>query len=240
MSAWLWATMAWGQASVAEQFLLANQAYDEGDYIAAVEQYEALVAAGQGGRVHYNLGNAYLRTGALGRAIVAYRRAEADLPRDGDLQANLSFARQAARDAIAPPAPSAVARTVLFWHYALSASELRLAAGVGNVMFWIALAARRIRPDAEVWRWATWGLGIPLFAVLGSLLAHQVWPDPTVVVIADQVEIRAGTDEDAVVRFTLHEGTEARRVDRHEGWSRLALADGNGGWVPDEAIAAVR
>ena len=61
----------------------ANVHYEREEYAEAIQQYEALI--GQGYRdaaVHYNLGNAYLESGDLGRAILNYLRAEELSPRD--------------------------------------------------------------------------------------------------------------------------------------------------------------
>ena len=88
-------------------FVNANAAYEAGDWERAVELYSALLAHGHGSaRVHYDLGNAFLRNGELGRAIAAYRRSQALQPREQDLRANLEFARRATKDALAPPRPS--------------------------------------------------------------------------------------------------------------------------------------
>ena len=63
--------------SPGELMARANVHYEREEYAEAIQQYEALI--GQGFRdaaVHYNLGNAYLESGDLGRAILNYLRAE--------------------------------------------------------------------------------------------------------------------------------------------------------------------
>ena len=45
------------------------------------------------GHVFFNLGNTCIRLGELGRAILNYKKASVLLPRDGDLKANLQYAR---------------------------------------------------------------------------------------------------------------------------------------------------
>ena len=71
------------EPSPGELMARANVHYDREEYAEAIQQYEALI--GQGYRdaaVHYNLGNAYLESGDLGRAILNYLRAEELSPRD--------------------------------------------------------------------------------------------------------------------------------------------------------------
>ena len=120
-----------------EAFLSANQAYQDGEYAAAVSGYQALVDQGVAGpQVHFNLGNAWLRAGRLGEAIASYRKAEQLAPRDADVAANLAFARKNVTDALEAPGPSDIARTALFWHYALGPSERWMALVVLNLLLW--------------------------------------------------------------------------------------------------------
>ena len=59
-----------------EIFQRGNQLYQAGDYGAAVEAYEAVLASGfESHELHYNLGNAYFKTGDLGRSILSWERA---------------------------------------------------------------------------------------------------------------------------------------------------------------------
>ena len=54
-----------------------NDAYREGRYPDAITHYHALLDSGtETGALHFNLGNAYLRDGSLGRALLHYYRAE--------------------------------------------------------------------------------------------------------------------------------------------------------------------
>ena len=52
----------------------ANTLYINGDYVGAAAFYEAIVDKGYiSGRLFYNLGNAYFKSGALGRGGVKYK-----------------------------------------------------------------------------------------------------------------------------------------------------------------------
>src|SRR5215470_17014852 len=77
----------------------AQAAYEHGDFQAAADLYEKAAAAGyDNGHILYDLGNAYYRSNDTGRAIASYRRALLDLPGDPDVLANLSLARERAKD----------------------------------------------------------------------------------------------------------------------------------------------
>ena len=65
--------------------------------------YQQLIRTGHDApRIQYNLGNGYFRMNQLGRAILAYERAQISLPRDADLNFNLAHARDQVVDAIPP------------------------------------------------------------------------------------------------------------------------------------------
>lgn len=216
----------------ARLFVLANDAYQAGEYDRAAELYRRILERGiDTGHLHYNLGNAYLRGGELGRAIAAYRRSQLRLPRDEDVRANLEFARRTTRDALEPPSPSPVVSTLFFWHYGLSLGELATATVVGNLLLWGLLAARLLGRGREALRWLTIAVLVPLLAVGGSLALRLAQPRRVAVVLPQEVAAQSGPGADAVVRFKLHAGTEVRVRDQRDGWLRISLPDGQQGWI---------
>src|SRR5688572_13403556 len=77
-------------------FSAANAKYQAGDYKAAAALYEKIKPSTAS--VQYNLGNAWLRQGQKGRALLAYRRAQAMTPRDADLQWNIHLLKASLPD----------------------------------------------------------------------------------------------------------------------------------------------
>lgn len=219
----------------------ANKAYQGGDYATAVTHYERLVDAGfASGYLYYNLGNGYLRTGRLGRAVAAYLQSERQLPRDPDVAANLAFARQSTQDAL-PVAPAmAVLRTLFFWHFVFSPRELLLAALVTNSLFWVLLGVRLFRREWDALRWAISGTLVVLVMVGGSWIWHTLAPERVVVVEGAEVAVHSGTDRSSVVQFNLHAGTEASLVEERGEWLRIALQDEKQGWVHRDDVIALR
>ena len=223
-----------------ELFVHANSAYEAGDHARAVALYQRLRAEGHGdGHLDYDLGNAYLRNGELGRAIASYLRAESALPRDQDLRANLAFARKSAEDALAPPEPSAVIQTLFFWHFGLGRRELLAAVAVSSLLLFGFLAARLWRPRSELLRWGAVVALLLLVATAGSLAVHLLAPARVAVVVPQEIEVHSGTGADTVVRFKLHAGTEVRALERREDWIRIALPDGQQGWLQAEHAEVV-
>lgn len=227
-------------AVAAEVFLEANTAYKEGSWAKAAAGYRRLVREGyDDGRVQFNLGNALLRGGELGSAIAAYLRSRAERPRDEDVRANLHFARQSTKDAIEPPDPSEVVSTLFFWHFRLSHRELATVFLTVNLLFWVVLGLGLIWPGREVIRWVSLLLLVLLLTLSGSLLYHRYLDRPVAVVVPQEVGAHTAPEEDSVVRFKLHAGTEVRVQDRRSGWVRVSLPDGQQGWIDEEWVELV-
>ena len=215
-----------------ELFVNANSSYEEGDAARAVQLYTLLLEQGYGSaELHYNLGNAYLRNGELGRAIASYHRSRFLRPRNEDVEANLAFARKSTKDAIAPPKPSALASTLFFWHYSLGRGELALVVLLLNVLFFVLLGVRFLSRGSEVLRWATMVVLLLLLAASVSLGLRYFAPQRLAVIIPQEVNAHNGPNPTSVVRFKLHAGTELRVEDSREGWLRIRLPDGQQGWI---------
>lgn len=232
--------LAPSRTSPEERYLAAVTASEDGRAEAAVAGFSELVEEGfDDGRLHYNLGNAQLRTGRLGASIASYRRASERRPRDGDIAANLAFARKTARDALTPPTPPAVAKTLFFWHFWLSPAELRwLLVGV-NLVAWSLAGLWLWRRRGEVLRWLV-GASFAALGIVGISVAADTWLAPaTAVIVPAAVDVVAGPSVDAVLRFELHAGAEVHLMEKREGWLRVRLPDGQQGWLPAEAADVV-
>lgn len=218
--------------STEELWIEGHRAYEDGRYGAAAVYYQELIDHGfDGGWVQYDLGNARLRSGELGRAVAAFRSSAALLPRNGDVKANLTFARQSARDAITPPVPSVAMRTLFFWHFGLSRPELLNLLLASNLLFWALLALRLFVRRSEVLQWALIGVLIVVVAFGVSVSVRYLRPDRVAVVTASEIEAHSGTAEDTLVRFKLHAGSELKMVEEREGWLRVELPDAQQGWI---------
>lgn len=215
-----------------ERWVQANQAYDAGQYTTALEGYRSLVTDGYASSpLYYNIGNAELRAGRLGAAIASFRRSLTLGPRNADARANLEAARKRTQDALAPPGPSVTARSLLFWHYGLSQRELVALSLGAYLIFWAALLWRRLRAGSELPGWIAVASLIVLVLLGGSLLARRILPERVAVVISASAAAHTGTNVDSAVRFVLHDGAEVRLLERDGDWARVALPDGQQGWI---------
>jgi hypothetical protein len=215
--------------------LRADPARARETFRSAAEKLQMLVDDGVvNGRLQYDLGNAWLQAGDLGRAILSYRRAEQLIPGDARLESNLRYARSLCRTQIQPSGGRALGEALLAWHER-TPQALRLwvftAAWLG---FWGALAAAVLVP-ASWWRWAAVLLA-PLWIACGASVAADWLAPPGAsagVIVADQVVVRMGNGEGYEPRFAepLHQGVEFTLREERGGWRHVELADGSSGWI---------
>jgi tetratricopeptide (TPR) repeat protein len=245
----LWGATGFGPPSLWAQdeiFQQGNQLYQSGDYAAAVEAYEAILASGfESHELHYNLGNAYFKVGDLGRAILSWERALELEPGDVDTLANLELANRITVDEI-EPLPRFWLLSVLSWWVDLLPRSL-LIVGVGGG--WMALAAGIVtrilgRTDARR-RGATWvaSAGALVVLLLGTNLfvrELEIGRPERAVILVEAVPVRsAPTEDDNLTLFEVHEGTRVRVDQRTGQWAEVVLADGKVGWVPEDAMEII-
>ena len=223
-----------------------NQAYQEGDFTAAVEAYEAVLQAGfRSAGLEYNLGNAYFKAGDLGRAILHWERASDLAPGDPDVQANLELARSLTVDAVEPLPGFWLTDFLSWWTGLLPRGWLVGVVGLG----WLALTGGVLVRIVVRRSWAStaggWAVagGVGLLLLFGpSLLVREtgLGVPERAVVLADAVPVHsAPSAEDDLTLFEIHEGTRVRIDERAGTWVEVVLDDGKVGWVPAEVLEVI-
>jgi len=222
-----------------ELFFKANQTFKQGHYQEAIDGYEQLVKGGhENGHIYYNLGNAYFRLNRIGQAILNYERARILMPRDADLNFNLSHARDQILDAV--PESQGFSQMAFFWLDSLSLHELFWSFAILNVLFWGILLTRLFHRSewnyylslVLVVLWLIWGISF-------GLKWNHVGTDDRAVILEQEVNILAGPDIQDTVLFKLHEGTIAHHERSEDGWFLIRLPDKKRGWIKAEAVERI-
>jgi tetratricopeptide (TPR) repeat protein len=221
-------------ADVAADFSVANKFYAEGKFADAASAYETILASGAvSPNLLFNYGNAEFKSGNLGKAIVAFRRAELLTPRDSEIRANLAFVRNQVQG-------STVREN--FWQNwlgNLSLNEWTIFAAIAFWLTFLLLAAKQIRPAlAAKIKSATWifaALTIFSGAILGVQAASH-FSKLTAVVISTQAMARSGPFDDAQSAFAAHDGAELSVLDRRDDWVQVADGSGKTGWLPAKQV----
>lgn len=215
-------------------FDAANRLYAQNKFPEAAAGYEQLIAAGSvSPALYFNLGNARFKSGQIGRAIAAYRQAEALTPRDPDVRANLQFAR-------AQVAGPTVRANLL--QRALGTLTLNEWAGLGTAALWVTfllLAWRQIRPSLATtlrnWTLLTGATTL----VLGIAVALAFLQNPgraTVIVSARETSVRTGPFDESPSAFTANDGAELRLLDRKDDWLQVTDGTRRIGWMKRDAV----
>ena len=218
------------ETSAGELMARANERYERGEYAEAAQQYEDLVTRGFGdAAVYYNLGNAYLESGDLGRAILNHLRARELAPRDSDIRTNLDLARDMTVDRIAAERGSLIESVSFLGRRWATPSELGTGSlllgvvtglAIGALLVWRDFPLRRsIRALVVLMTVAT----LTFFLLVVSMALANSY-DNTGVVLAASVEVVSGPGPQYSEEFTLHSGAQVRLTDSRHGWWRVALA----------------
>ena len=217
-------------ADVAADFAAANRLYEQGKFQESAAAYERLVQSGPPrASVHFNLGNAWLKTQRMGLAIAEFRRAARLAPRDPDVRANLALARGKLPK---PPQPEPIWRTFL-GHLRLA--EWMTIAGVLTWGFVSALWLSRLN-SALVRRLRGWiplgGVVAFLAVVVAGAALYGELAHPVGVVVTKETKARYGPLEESKELFNLTDGMEVRVLEIQGNWANVELPGLNRpGWV---------
>jgi len=218
---------------LAAQFDAANQLYAQSQFSAAAAAYNQFLTNGTiSAALYFNLGNAHFKAGQLGRAIAAYRQAEALSPRDPDVRANLQFARNQVHGPRLAPAA---------WQQKLAALSNAEWLATTTVAVWITFALLILQVLRPAWRsalriWSVAGVGVSVALLLGAkFAAAQNAPGRVAIVIAHQATVHASPFAESAATFTAHDGAELRVLDQKDAWLQVTDEAHHLGWIEQDA-----
>jgi tetratricopeptide (TPR) repeat protein len=225
-------------------FQEANRLYREADFQGAIEAYNKIIKMGfDSGYLHFNLGNAYFKSGKLGYAILHFEKARKLLSYDQDLNHNLTLASQRVADKIEIP-------RLLVWRYFdlmikyFNLNKLALFSALFFLLFSGIFTAYYFVPRGLVKK-ISFYLSVLLFLTFLLFLlifVIRVWQEQNRiegVILAEKVEVLSAPDEGAQGLFSLHEGVKVKVKQKLLPWAEISLPDGKKGWVKIETFAEI-
>jgi hypothetical protein len=217
-----------------------TEEYQGGEFEAAVDSFTGVLEAGfDDPVVHYNLANAWFKSGRLGMAIYHYRRAHALAPRDEDVKANLEYARFLALDRVEETAPATDLK-VEGWLDRITSHEVMLVAAALWILAAVAGILGQLLPaSGRAWRRACVTVGCVWFAcvTLAWVVHHRATASNEAVVLPIETRVRNGPGETFDVAFVLHEGAEVVVEGERGTWTEISLPGELRGWVASDALA---
>jgi tetratricopeptide (TPR) repeat protein len=217
--------------------------YEQGDFGAAAEHFEALITRGvRSADVYYNLGNAYYKQGNIGKAVANYKRAFILAPRDEDIGENLDLLRSIVgfRDTTAAYDLSSFAGLPL---RLASPRELQIVfyigyyLGVAAFMCALLLRGQLRRRSVQVL------IALVVVAVAASVSARygasRLGGSSEAVVTAEQTEFMSGPGNAFDELIRLPDGVEVTVRARSGLWVEVELRTGEIGWVREQNLEPI-
>jgi len=218
-----------------------NSLYEAGEYGKAVEKYSLILKEGlASGELFYNLGNAYLKTGDLGRAALNYERAGIYMPGDSDLLSNRRFAAglMKQQDMVEKR------HMALRWlDMAMSSLTLKSSILLVSALYYLLISMIIVTKVFGVFRKRSTALIVIVFfavMVLTFPVIHKIRDlESGAVVVAGVTDAVLEPVKDAPVNFPLFSGMKVFVLREKWGWTRIMRPDGKIGWVNSDAIRRI-
>ncbi|HOO89628.1 MAG TPA: hypothetical protein PLA74_02285 [Syntrophales bacterium] len=225
--------------SAEENFFEANRAYKNEAFQEAIAGYSKLIENGfENGHTYYNLGNAYFRLGEVGRAILSYERARLFIPRDSDLNFNLSQAKDQTLDAVSDSQRFSLPD--LLGLDRVNRYEVFFVFIIMNVLFFGVLCIRIF--NKSEWTYYL-SIFLAIFIGIGACVTALKWyesiTDDRTIVIAKEVEVLAGPDPGDTILFKIHEGAVVHHERSEDGWTLLHLSEDKRGWAKSDQLERI-
>jgi len=229
----------------ASLFSVANDDYQKGNYAAAIQKYQQLVDEGYSSTaLHYNLGNSYFKTNALGYAILHYEKGLLHSPKDADLLFNLEKANRKQTDEIIEIPQFFLTR----WWSGLgkifgsgvwtSLGLILLWSSIAGFCYWLIGAERSMRKKAFIAGIALAVLSF-VFIMLGRSNYNHQTKNKYAVIVSKKTAFNVSPDVDSELKFELHEGLKVEVLDQIGESKKIKLPNGDAGWVIINALQII-
>lgn len=217
----------------------ANKYYTEGEFLPAIEVYEAILQNGnESAELYFNLGNAFFKINELPSAILNYERAIKIVPNDPDILFNLEIANSRIVDKIEPLPELFV---FAWWDIVVNLRStdqwawLSVFAFVGLLFMILIFLLSRV-----VWlrKFGFW-FGMVLIVVFGVtfILANHRYKTfnrhSEAIVFTPTVTVKSSPRENSTDIFVIHEGIKVQITNEVGEWVEIKIPDGSKGWLKE-------
>lgn len=221
----------------------ANEAYDKGDYERATQLYSGLIEDGvNSAELHYNLGNAYFKSGKIGMAIGHYRKAIRLNPSLTQSEENLRYARQHTVDKVELQSRGFI---VDLWNAVIDFRSPDFYLVVSTILFWIivimlsiVILADSLRTRLKYLLIIAGAVFIVISTMAGIAIRRDMANNPGVV-ITQSVEMLEGPGQEFGKLYICHDGLEFNIRDVRNGYYLVELANGLRGWILETAVMEI-
>ena len=220
-----------------------NESYLHGDYKAAIDAYEQVLATGINHEdLHFNLANAYVKADRLGPAAHHFELALGLDPSQEDARDNLKLVREAAaarwQDKLlgAEKDPLWMRAMQEFTPGGLALSFV----GIYILMFALAVAVYLLPTGfTRVSLAALLAFSVAGAVGSGGLLLARFWLQHRVeqaIVLPDELAVKEGPDANYQTSFLVHPTVRVRLIEHDGDWVKIRLPNGIEGWTRERDV----
>lgn len=235
-----------GTAQNEALFSKATAAYNEGDYNTAIENYLAIVEAGQhSNELYFNLGNSYYKLNQVAPSIYYYEKALLLKPNDSEIKNNLVYAQNMTLDAIDTMPETGLSKIYKDITGFLSFDQWSYVAINFMMLFVLLYISFYYLKYASQKRIAFITSILSLCIVAVSLVFAFLQYDDfktnqPAIVFHNEVKVTTEPNERSKAVFSLHEGTKLNVLENLDGYKKIKIADGQTGWLSSESVKMLK
>ena len=226
-------------------FYTGNVYYEKKDYAKALENYRAALDMGiESGNLYYNMGNAYLKMGKVGYAILSYEKAMRLIPQDGDLKSNIIYAKAfvSGASAVEPSGLGFVASLIkspfrginLNGVAILAIALYLLSVGMAILFLVTPFFVKRLR--------ILFVLAVLALLWSGVVLGIRYYEEEILkkgVVVVKTAEAKYEPVESSTTYYKIQEGDEVTVLGTRDGWRHIRRADGKSAWTKEAGVEEI-
>lgn len=224
---------------------MANTAYINTDYRAAIDAYDRILARGvASAKLYYNLANACFKDDRLGSAILFYKRALRLSPGDEDIRYNLEVAQARTKDNIEAIPEFFLTTWVRALRHTMGCTAWSIVSLAALVVLFACFLLYLLSPRLGLRKAGFYGT-LAAFAVcvvttwFAVAERREMLSEDGAVVMVASTAVKSSPDKSSTDLFVLHEGTEVTVTGRLDNWCEVVIADGKKGWLECKKIETI-
>ena len=228
-----------------ELWTKANDAYSMGQYETALNDYIEIEKNGYHSyRLYYNMGNAWYKTGNMGKAILYYEKALKLNPAGEDALNNLQIAKLQTLDKIDVLPEFIVSTWIKDIRNLMSSNGWGYTAVGLFAVVCILLLLFKFAPTTGG-RKLSFVLACVvflffIFAVLYAFsLRAKAKSEDNAVVMVPVSNVKSAPNSTGNNLFILHEGSKVEILEQAGKWCRIEISDGRQGWLEEKDIEVI-
>lgn len=225
-----------------DAFAKANAYYNNSQYDSALIVYNKIIGEGYvSTHILYNMGNAYFKMRNVPMSIYYYERALKLDPNNEDVKNNLAIANSLISDKIEPLPVFFMTK----WHRSIG----NIFTADGWAVFSIIIFAILLFAAFLYFTAHTKGLKksmffTGIFALIFFVLSisfsaqksNYMKSNNEAIIIKPTITVKSSPSSSGVDLFVLHEGSKVEIKETEDNWSKIRVADGSVGWLPEDVM----